>query len=98
MTHISVHDTKQKWESNHGKDSRVDFFVHRNTIGINDLLEWHSKLVSLDMSGWLDGVVLVPLEVSCRVLSQHVPDLWLVLVGTPEVSNVSCLSLSHVVK
>jgi hypothetical protein len=69
MTHISVHDTKQEWESNHGEDSRVDFLVHWDTIGVYNLLEWPSEFVAFDISGWLNSMVFISLEICCGVLS-----------------------------
>jgi hypothetical protein len=43
-------------------------------------------------------VIFESLEVSGRVLTQHISDLVFFVVRTPEVANVSGLALPHVVK
>lgn len=69
MSNITKHDTKQEWESYHCENSWVDFLVHGNTISVNDFLEDIRELVCLDVSRWLNGVVLESLEISGWILS-----------------------------
>lgn len=45
MADITEHHTEQEGESHDREDSRVDFLVHRNTVGVDDLLEDISKVI-----------------------------------------------------
>ena len=49
MHYIAKHDTKQEWEGDNRKYGRIDFFVQRNTISINNLLERPSKLIGFNI-------------------------------------------------
>lgn len=52
MNDITEHDTKEEGECHNGKDSRVDFFVIWDSIGINDLLESPCHFIGLKVSGF----------------------------------------------
>ena len=39
MTYITEHNTKQEWEGDDGKHSRVSFLVGRDTVSVNNFLE-----------------------------------------------------------
>jgi hypothetical protein len=98
MTHITKHHTKQERESHLGEYCWVDFLVHRDTISVNHHLEGDSKFIDLDVSGWLDGVVLELFEVSGWVLSENFLDSDFFLIRTPEVADIGYLSSLHKVE
>lgn len=98
MSNITKHDTEQEWESYYGKYSRIDFLVHRDTIGVNDLLESSSELIWLDVCGWCNSVIFKSLKVSSGVVLEYFSDLSLLETGAPEISNVGSLTLSHIVQ
>ena len=45
MGDITKHDSKQKWESDNGEYSRVDFFIARSSISIYYHLERRQELI-----------------------------------------------------
>jgi hypothetical protein len=89
VSNITKHYSEQEWESNHGKYCGVNFFVHRDTIGVNDFLEDIRELICLDVSRWFNGVVFESLEISSRVLTKYIPNLVFIFIRGPEVSDVS---------
>ena len=52
MPNISEHHSEQEWKNSYGKKGRVDLFVAGRAIGIDDLLEWGSEGVVLEISWW----------------------------------------------
>jgi hypothetical protein len=65
MADISKHNTEQEGEGHNCEHSRVDFLVHRDTVGINNLLEDLCKSICFDISWGNDSVVLKSFEVCC---------------------------------
>lgn len=53
MTDITEHDTEKEGENGNGEESRVYFLVSWHTVSVNDLLEWSSEGVHLEVSWWL---------------------------------------------
>lgn len=45
MTDITKHHSKQEGEGHNGEETRIDFTVAGNTVGINDALETFSEFV-----------------------------------------------------
>lgn len=43
---VAKHHTEEEGEGNNSEDCRIHLFVHRDTVGIHDLLKGHSELVS----------------------------------------------------
>jgi hypothetical protein len=64
MAHIAEHNSEKEWESNDSKDSRVNFFMHGNTIGINDLLENLSKVIRFNVGRRLYVMIFKSLQIS----------------------------------
>ena len=98
MSHISKHDTKEEGERNTSEDSGVNFLVHGDTIGVDNLLESPSEVIVFYVSGWLDCVVTESLKVCGGVCLQCLSNLLFVGNWTPEESNVSTSTLSHVIE
>jgi hypothetical protein len=98
VTHITEHDTEQEREGDTSEDSGVDFFVHGDTISVDDLLEGPCELVSLEVSRRFNSVVTKSLIVSCGVVLENLSDLWLLLNRAPEETNVSSSTLFHLVE
>ena len=48
MHDITKHDSEKEWEGHTCKDCGINLLVTRNTIGINNLLEYACELVSLE--------------------------------------------------
>lgn len=48
MSYISEHYTEFEREHSNTENTRVDFLVSSNTIGVYDLLEYSCELVSLE--------------------------------------------------
>ena len=64
MAHISEHDSEKEWESHDSKDSRVNFFMHGDTICINDLLEHLSKIIRFNVGRRLYVMIFKSLQIS----------------------------------
>ncbi len=56
MSNISKHDTEQEWEGHTGEHCRVHFFVCRDTVSVDNLLEYNSEFILSEKTGWLDIV------------------------------------------
>lgn len=98
MTQISEHHSEQEGESNLSENCGIDFLVHGDTIGIDDFLEGESKVIDLDIGGWLDGVVGEFLEVSGGEVLEDFLDGLLIFIGTPEIPDVGSVSCFHQVQ
>ena len=97
MANITEHHTEQEGESHDREDSGVDFFVHGNTVGVDNLLEDISKVIRFKVSGRLYGVVLKPFNGSSWICSQFLPQIIFSVTGAPEVTNVGSVPLPHLV-
>lgn len=62
MANISKHHPKEEGKGDTSENSRIGFFVKRNTIGINNLLIHPGVVVGFDERGWLNGVFIEELE------------------------------------
>ena len=62
MSNISKHDAEQEWECDHCKNARIDFFVGRDTVGIDYLLEHPGELVHSEKTRWPHTMVLNHLQ------------------------------------
>lgn len=51
MPNITKHDSEKEGESDDGEETRIDFLIGGDTIGIDDALETLSELVGT-MEGW----------------------------------------------
>ena len=71
MSHISKHDSKEEWESDTSKDRRIDLFVHWDTVGVNNLLEWPREVICLDVGRWCDIMSFEFLKISSRMGLQY---------------------------
>jgi hypothetical protein len=97
MTDITEHHPEQEGESHNREDSGVDFFVHRYTIGVDDLLEDVCEVICLDVCGRLYGMVLKPFNGSSRVCPEFLPQIFFSVTRAPEVTNVCSIPLPHLV-
>jgi len=88
MTDITKHDSEEEGEGNDSKDTWVNFFVHWDTISVNDLLESGGEFIHLQISGRLNIVVLESLEVSGWELRENISDLLFLFAWAPEITNV----------
>ncbi len=70
MAQITEHDTKEEGECDDSEDCRIDFLVHRNTVGVHDLLEDPCEIICLDIGWGLDTMVFIALEVCGGETSQ----------------------------
>ena len=52
MTHVTEHHSEQERERHDIKQRRVDFFVTRDSVSVNDFLERSNKLVCPEESWW----------------------------------------------
>ena len=95
MAHISEHDSKEEWESYLGENGWVDFFVHWNTISINDFLEWPCELIDFDIGRGFNCVISELLKVCGRVECEDLSYFGLLIIGTPEVADIGTLSHFH---
>lgn len=50
MTHISEHDTEEEGEGDTGENSRVNFFIRGNTIGVHNFLESPCEIVASEQT------------------------------------------------
>jgi hypothetical protein len=62
MTHISKHDTEKEWEGYTCENTRINFLVSWDTIGINDLLEDSSEFIDSEQTRWSDSMLMNNLE------------------------------------
>lgn len=51
MTDVAEHDPEEERKDWDGEESRIDFFVSRNTIGVDDLLKGCGEGVHLEVGG-----------------------------------------------
>ena len=98
MAQITKHHSKEEWEGNNCKNSRVDFFMHRNSICVDDLLENFSKFIRFDIGGRLYAVIFGPLKICRSKYRQALSDLLLLLTWTPEIAYVGSFILPHQIK
>lgn len=97
MADITEHHTEQEGESYDREDCRVNFLVHRNTIGVDDLLEDVREVIRLNVCGRLYGMVLKSFNGSSRVCPEFLPQIFFSITGAPEVTYVSSIPLPHLV-
>lgn len=97
MANISEHHTEQEGECYDREDCRVDFLVHRYTIGVDDFLEDVSEIICLYVCGRLNGMVLKPFNGSSWVCPEFLPKIFFSITGAPEVTNVCSIPLPHLV-
>lgn len=53
MTDVTEHDSEEEWEDGNSEKSWINFLVSRDTVSVDDLLEWCSELVHLEVCWWL---------------------------------------------
>lgn len=98
MSSITVHYTIEEWEGNHSINCWINFSVLRDTIGVDNLLKWICEFVAFN-EGWFSDIVsLVFLKVSSWELGKCFFDGVFFIIWNPKISNISRLSLSHVIK
>lgn len=98
MTQITKHYTKQEWERHASKDCWIDFLIHGNTIGVDNFLESPCEFIRLNVSWWLNGMVIEPFEVSSRVLLKYISNFAFFCDWTPEETNIGTSTSLHVVE
>jgi hypothetical protein len=65
MAHITKHHTEEEWESYNSNNSRVSFLIGWNTISVNDQLERHCEIISLNVSWSWDCMVVISHNLCC---------------------------------
>ena len=50
MSNVTIHYSKEEWECNDEGDSRVSFFISRNSVLKHDLLECSCEFVQFEVS------------------------------------------------
>lgn len=95
MAQVTKHDSEEEREGDNSENSRVYFFMHGDTISIDDLLENFSKFIRFDISGRFYGVVFEPLKVSRPESSKVSSELLLFLARAPEIPYVHSFALLH---
>jgi hypothetical protein len=95
VAHISEHDSEQERESDASENCRVKFLILRDSVSVYDLLVDPCIVVSLDISGRSDVVIVVSFELSCRVVLEHISDDVFLVRRAPEISDVAAVSLLH---
>ena len=98
MTHITKHNTKHEWKSDTSENSRIDFFVIRETISVNNLLESTCELICLKIGGRSNRVIVESFNVSGWEIRELFPYHFLVCHRGPVESNVWTCTLPHIVK
>jgi len=68
MANISEHHAEEERKRDDAEICWIDFSVSRDSIGVDDFLEWHCEFVLLEFSRWFDGVVFNFVELSCLEL------------------------------
>ena len=51
MANISEHDAEQKRKCRDCEECWIDFLISRDSVGVDDLLEWPSEIVQIKV-GW----------------------------------------------
>lgn len=49
---ITKHDSKEEREDGYSEKCGVDFLISRDTISVDDLLEWCSELIHFEVCRW----------------------------------------------
>lgn len=49
MSDVTEHNTEQEWKERDSEQTWVDLAVSRNTIRIDDLLEWGCEVIQLEV-------------------------------------------------
>lgn len=98
MSNISKHYTEKEGESNDGKNGWVHFFVHWDTVGVNDFLESEGKLVHFQVGRGLDGVVLESFEICSHEVSKAFLYMVFFFTRAPEIADIGCLALFHIIE
>lgn len=49
MANIAKHDSEHEREEHHSKETRVYLLIARDTVGVDNLLEWPSELIDLEV-------------------------------------------------
>jgi hypothetical protein len=105
VTNITKHNTKQEGESDTSKDSRVHFFVGRNTIGVDNFLEGPCEsiiseqarrfhmMVNNHCEGWNFNIYVLFLDFSHLII-----DFRLVRSWNPTVSMEELIILLKLIK
>ena len=95
MANITKHDTEKEGEGHHCENSRIDFLIVGYTIGINDLLEDPSNIISAEQRRWLDAMIMNNLELRNLDISVLLLDSFnlshggfIVKLGDPAKSDV----------
>jgi len=95
VAQVTKHDSEEEREGDNCEDCGVYFFMHGDTISIDDLLENFSKFIRFDISGRFYGVVFEPLKISRPESSKVSSELLLFLDRGPEIPYVHSFALLH---
>jgi len=58
VTDVTIHHSEQEWESYASQNSRVRFQVARNTVSIDQVLEYISEIISPEV-GWRSDLMFL---------------------------------------
>jgi hypothetical protein len=82
MAQVTEHHSEQQWEGNYSKDSWIDFFMHRDTIGVDNFLENNRKIISFNIGWRLNAMIFKSLKVGRTVSREARSNLLLSYVGS----------------
>lgn len=98
MAHVTVHHTEQEWEAYARNYSWVTFFICRNTVRVNNVLEDFGEFICLDV-GWPgNGVSVIPLDACTNIRSNSVINFLFLCLWSPVVSNEILVHYFHFVQ
>ena len=95
MAQVSEHHSEQQWEGNYCKDSWIDFFMHRDTIGVDNFFENNRKIISFNIGWRLNAMIFISLKVGRTVSREARSNLLLHFRWAPEISYVGSFPLLH---
>jgi len=98
VTDVTIHHSEQEWESYASQDSRVRFQVARNTVSIDQVLEYISEIISPEV-GWRSDLMFLFVFLNQNTeLAQLLINLSVLIQGTPEGSMVKTVYDLHLIE
>ena len=100
MAIISIHHGEQEWEGDYAEGGWIDFLVGGHIVHVADELMKPRDVVLLEVSWWLDLVLLVlvrppPVELCGVEVREMLFDVCLLLNWGPHEANVGRRSALH---
>lgn len=98
MADITEHNSEKEREGHCCKDCRVRFFIHRNSVSIDNLLECSGELIGFEICRSFDIVVIFSPNLSTVKLSKAVSHITFSMSRAPEVTNEYLVTLTHIIQ